>query len=732
MAEESTSRNQQFLQKFERQRLKKTCNRIIDLRGKVAGECQAYTFGGKTHYLDDRAYLLAKQLLDYFNGQYTFGVYEGVLKTLKSLSAAEKADKSQALVRGKKSDIEQLSFDRDLQRKEPRIIYATPVEIRLADVLYHGTTINITSSAIQVSLKRCYTLDKGDELSITFPELAINEKAALVEKIPYTIFKIDHDELRTQLILVRNRHDNDELTQWLDGWSQDHNSGEHLDLDNELSNLTTHYYLRLYYHTLHSALFWLNHLDNQNPIKSFQMNQVAGTALQHDGGLDLSFLPFDQIISEKCDFLLLRLMQEDSSKHYLVRREDQQQLAKLLNWHSQQTSSQLFLIQTKDSSVIADNFEQEITHVSHVDPESAQLLTQRLNAISHIACVTNISSSCQHLAQATHLDEPASSNEHWQGIIPEPTEFRHHIQRDKQRFVIRTNIQLHSPQINGPLTLITSDVSDSGLSISLPDDHDLKIGSRVTIDFVRWQTQTNKVDLTQLPYFVRNKKYSSGNAYYGLERDVYSSNMSINRFFTTTIDNNKEQLVENNADVLISQETKILSSTLAQQLTTTSFYLAIEDDKYRHIQAVSTPKSDSVQDAQLWQEMQKHVLAMSELLNEVSDKTGSSPSFGLYCYQDKQGIWRIQADYALSTPAQKSLFINQALHYEKHAFYHCTLSPIETDVIDQEGDLNQTLLQLRPHHPHKVKQIRETLHSIFAVGELIDITDIIKANYQSS
>jgi hypothetical protein len=63
MADNSTSKNKQFLQQLERQRLNKICNRAIDLRGRVAGECQAYTFGDKKHYLDDRAYLLAKQLL---------------------------------------------------------------------------------------------------------------------------------------------------------------------------------------------------------------------------------------------------------------------------------------------------------------------------------------------------------------------------------------------------------------------------------------------------------------------------------------------------------------------------------------------------------------------------------------------------------------------------------------------------------------------------------------------
>ena len=255
MAEKNTSKNQQFLQQFERQRLNKPCNRIIELRGKVVGECQAYTFGGKTHYLDDRAYLLAKQLLDHFNNRYTFGVYESLLKALKSLptSPAPTNDKdNKAVLSRDKNHVQLLPFDHQLRRKEPRIIFASPVEIRIADVLYHGTTMDITTSSISVSLKRTYTLDQNDEISVSFIELA--SEPSLLSKVPYKILRINHDERRTQLILVRKRQDNSAVSQCIDAWSQQHNSAEYLDLNNELFNLATHYYLRLYCCSLTSSL----------------------------------------------------------------------------------------------------------------------------------------------------------------------------------------------------------------------------------------------------------------------------------------------------------------------------------------------------------------------------------------------------------------------------------------------------------------------------------------------
>jgi len=730
MAEKSVSKNQQFLQQFERQRLNKPCNRIIDLRGKVAGECQAYTFGGKTHYLDDRAYLLAKQLLDRFNGRYTIGVYEAVLKALKSLSSD---DTTSLPPESNKTEVQLFPFDQELQRKEPRIIYATPVEIRIADVLYHGTTMDITSSAISVSLKRTYTLDKDDLVSVNFLKLSTKEKTNLLAKISYSIFKIDHDEHRTQLVLTRDRHDNDELTQWLDKWSQHYSSGESVDLDYELINITTHYYLRLYCRTLNSSLLWLNHLDQANPIKAFQMSAMAEKSLQvfhqKQGGIDLSLLPIEEIISERCDLLLLVTVNKNSVNRYLVRRDQTEEVTNLLHWQNQHSNSQLFLIQANSSSVELANFEQELDLVKEIGSEYFHTLKQRLVDISQLVTVSNITNSCQQLTQENKINEPKQLTENWGGFIPVPAIFRHHIYRDNQRFLIRTSIHIHSPHENRLFKVITTDVSNTGLSISLPGQVDLTVGSHITVDFVRWQSQTKKTNLKRLPYIVRNNHFHSGASHLGLERDIYGCDPEINKFFATILERNKEQLAENNSDVYISQETKIFSSLLAQQLTAIPFYLAMDSDNQRRLQAVSTSHFNQEDNSQLWQAMQNHVLMMSQLLNELPDTPDSSTSFGIYCYQEKSGEWKIQTDLTLTTAAQKILFINQAMRVATQSFYHCTLTPIKPDLIEQEDDLNQKVLQFHSRDAHKVKQLRNTLHSLFAVGELIDITDIIKSNY---
>ena len=91
MAEQSDrlAKNKAFLQQQERLRMNKPSSLAIDLRNKVIGECQTYQFGGVTHYLDDRGYLLAKRLMERFDGRYTIGVYELVLKAIKTLAQTD-------------------------------------------------------------------------------------------------------------------------------------------------------------------------------------------------------------------------------------------------------------------------------------------------------------------------------------------------------------------------------------------------------------------------------------------------------------------------------------------------------------------------------------------------------------------------------------------------------------------------------------------------------------------
>ncbi|MFW5447119.1 MAG: PilZ domain-containing protein [Methylophagaceae bacterium] len=721
------SRNQAFLEQHERQRLSKLCNRTIDLRGKVPGECQAYQFGGKTHYLDDRAYLIAKQLLERFNGRYTFGVYETVLKALKELSAKDKsaAEKELEFILSRsRSEVQLIPFSGQLQRNESRIIFATPVGINVADVSYHGATMDITSSAISIALKRVSTLEKGDKVLVSFSELAAQPELKLLTNISYSVLAIEHDNLRTRLVLLRGRKDDEAVTQQLDLWCQQHHSPEYLDLDNELFNLACSYYQHLYCRTLTSPQFWLDPNDSQYPIKAFQLVPTSESTLdpfRKEGNIDLSLLPFNEIITEQCDLLL----QISSQEVHIAHRDDVSQVASLLDTHLSQESSHVFLLRTQKIDVNVLDFEHEISLIAEDALEYADNLEKRLNGIGLITSVTNISSCCTMLDQSS-AESVIAIAAPWQGGKSiTPSDFKHTINREKSRYLIHTSIQMLANGIKFKTT--TDDVSTSGLSLNIPGNITLALGSRVSIDFVRWQQQTSSVKLTKLTYHVRRCRFWDGETHIGLERDKMTATSSVNQFFMSTIKRSKAQLSKDNQDTIISQESEIFGGLLGRHLSTIPFYLAMDDDNKRILQAVVSTHNSHTNT--LWLAFQNLVTMMSALLNSLPDSTTDSIHFGIYCYQDNASNWQVATDHSFHSTSEKSLFINRALANKEHYFFHCRLCPIKFTWFDQEAELTRQLLELRNHSPHKVKQIKSIFLSLFAVGELTDITDIISANY---
>ncbi|NQZ53552.1 MAG: PilZ domain-containing protein [Piscirickettsiaceae bacterium] len=729
--------NQAFLRQLEQQRLNKSCTRIIDLRGRVVGECQAYDFGGLTHYLDDRAYLLAKQLLDRFNGRYTIGVNEALLKTIKSLNA--KVINNPPLSKPPSSSIQTITFDRLLQRKEPRIVFATPIEIRIADVLYHATTIDITTSAVRITLKRAFTLEEGDTVTVSFPEMLNESSSRLLSEISYTLLKVTHDDRRTSAILTRDRYDNPEITTWFDNWSKAHNSPENLDLEGELSNLASHYYLRLFCTTMNSPLFWLTSIPNEEPVRAFNLSPSAHTVLKplrsSDQKIDFSLLPIEYLVKEKRDCLIIIYQHDNVLKNIVIPRENKSLVAQTLAWHSQQKNSHVLLMQAHSlmSNANDDDMDYLTDMLNDAIDEYMQSSSNRLTFMTTLVTLSDITHACQHLPQKNIFDKAEllalSNTMIWSGIMPNPTPLRHYIERKYQRFFIKTEVSL---QFDGQsFSVNTHEVSERGLSLRLPGKIDIPIGSRVQINFIRWQRQAKKTNLDAVPFTVKNVQFWQQSTHLGLERTIPACAESINKFFVTNMEHNKEQLRPDTDDLQTSQETKILAPLLVQQFASIPFYLGMNNDNTRGIQAIATSRSNNGQAyIALLQAMSGLVAQFSELTIKLSDQAENSVSFGLYCYLDKTVTWQFTTDYELTNAAQKALFINRALVSEQYHFFQCTLSPIKSSWVEQEADLNQQLAQLRPHMPHKTTQLRKTLRRLFAIGELTDITDILEASYQ--
>jgi hypothetical protein len=214
-----------------------------------------------------------------------------------------------------------------------------------------------------------------------------------------------------------------------------------------------------------------------------------------------------------------------------------------------------------------------------------------------------------------------------------------------------------------------------------------------------------------------------------MERNTVACAKETNHFFTDILEKNKDALAKNNQDIITPNESHIFSSLLSESLTNTPLYFGMSNENKRILQAVASTQTNQAESrALLWQALTKVTAQLSETLKNL-DPNGAI-NFGVYCYQNHSNAeWAISSDLALSSAAEKAVFINRAMAHKHHLFFQCTLSPFPADPSQQEQDLAAQLAQLRPNSPHKVKKIKDILQHLFAIGELKDVTDIIKSAY---
>ncbi len=734
MADSNKAKNATFLQQLERQRLLKDCRRPIDLRGKVVGECHAYDIAGLTHFLDDRGYLLVKQLMSRFENRYTIGVYETVFKAVRILKNQPQETTTKlkpAVLTCDENHVQLISLGNQLQRKESRIVYSTNVELRFGEMLFQGTTLDIASEAIRISLKRIYTLEQGDVVLVSLPELSPLDSKLLTNN-PYQVTKVEHDERRSQLVLSLTEQASIEFVQWLKSWLEKQHQRLKFDVDHQLMNIVSQLYLRLYNAVSQQAFLWLTLPLQADSIAAIHFNKLAERTIKplfnDNGKLELSRLPVWQVChTPSSRYLAFIYSEEDSKRSVFCNCNDAYKLAQILNLH-QVKSGHLFLLQ---NHLLSDR--ENVIETTDTADLPASLL-QQFSTVDTLVTVTDISESSRNLAQFKDVAAIESisieSNEKHPLHLPPPTTLTNHIARKTPRFIIKTDIE--TDVFGQRYKVITNDVSEFGMSISLPGHVTVSEGSILRINFIRWQGQTKKVKLDRVPYTVQSMQYWEGITTLGLERNTYACGDKLNHFFATSLEKNKDQLIVDKHDALLSQASSFFNQHLAQNISSIPFYMAKNRAHQRLIQAVASSLNNHATDhLPLWQAIQARANALADLLRLVKDTGEKTLSFGLYCYQGGNNHWMVKMDADFSTAEQKSMFINRALLAQQRRFFHCTLSSIQPD-ITAETDLNQLLSRLRHQNANNVRHIKDIVHSLFAIGELTDITTILQNAFQPS
>ncbi len=723
MAEtDSRQQNQAFLQQLERQRLQKPCLLNIDLRGKVAGECQAYQIGARTHYLDDRSYLLLKTLLERSHNQFTVAVYEAWQKALQLLiqQDAAPADIEQKPILYRNSQHYQwLDLDSRIERHEPRFNITTPAILDADELRYHASTTNISASAMRLSMRRVQHLQTKQNIFISLPNLQLDAPAELLTEMPYRIISLEHTAQHSVAIVQRQREDNLALSQWFDSWLAERQQLSHTDLDNELFNLAHEYYLRLFCQHFSGPLFWCSAaLDKVLFVHSSAAADTALAPWQHHHLLNQ--LPLAALANSN---KLLLGISDKGQLHYA----DADNRTDSENLRQQPNLQNIYLLRAQPIAFDPEQVETQLSSLTQRHPDIAGHLSDTIQQCRQMVTLTDITTVFVTNTASKDISE-ASSQLNDTGIaLPVAQRLTLCIHRQAERYEIHTPIVLHHQQA---LELTTNELSDGGLSVKLPAEHPLSKGSRITIDFVRWQQQS-KLKLTGIPYEVRSQQYWQGENLLGLRRLTEKCPTAVNQFFKQVLDDNKPTLAVRTDDLQLSLTSRLFAGQLSQQLPDIVLFFGLDADNNRILQAVAaTPINNARQHDSLWHSLTKMAGRLSQALKLPINDLQTSVRFGIYAFRrNADADWQISSDLIFEDSVNKQLFIQRALTAAEQHFFNCHLQPIQTSNDAATEDLHQQLNQLRRHNNHKVKQIRETLNSLFAIGQLTDVTDIVKSHY---
>ncbi len=707
----TSARHTQFLQQLEQHRRNRPCQRIIDLRGKVAGECQAYLIGGKTHYLDDRAYLLIKQLLAHTKGQYTLGLYEAFHHALKQLSEQDNVSRPTAtnqtsILCQDRNQVQFLPFDHPVTRQEERIHYATPVSLDFDDVHYSATTIDITTSAIRLVLKRAYPLYPGAQVRLSFTKLNPQQ----LTQLEYQILKITHDATHTFVILHRDRTADQSVTDYLDQWTRQHATPDYLDIDHALFNLAIHYYQHIYTRTLTDPVLWLSHPSDPSPIKAWHGQVQTITHIYAN-------LPLKQVLETHTPYLVR--IGNDKSACVAVpwhRHDDLIQLCTLPEQHHDRVLLLTPVLHSEDKE-----YDSKLDAFTDQDDAVMQQLKRDLSSLTQHVRVADITTLCPLRTRSDiSLFSAHTLSPH---DYPKPNygpDFAYTIKRKAPRYLIRTPITLH---VNGhDYTTFTQDFSFQGIAFVRPPALPLKPGQVIQISFDRWNAQSSHAHFTALPYHVIDCDADIVRA----ERPIHSVPSIVNQRLRTLLEHNTPELEQEKTDTYLCQLSTFFGSMLTRHMATVTLFLGKDPNKRRIVQAVGHTATNQ---AQRFPTLWTHIGTFASQWEDKLD-AGSPLRFGLYCYpHTNTEEWIVATDLDFQSAQQKNLFIARALASAHPLFFYCVVTAIAPTLLEEEQELNAQLTALRPHAPHKVKQIKSVLTGLFAIAELTDITSLITLLY---
>ncbi|WP_100643320.1 PilZ domain-containing protein [Alteromonas facilis] len=770
------SRDRRFLLKMELKRLARPCIRVIDLRGKVDGECELYEHEGRQHYLDSIAREAFEQQVRIF-GQYTLGVYEAVHRTENNLKLmreeAENAPLDEITTQKQPSEryIAPLTTLMAYpKRDDERMNYAVALELFTEhnnSVL--ATSIDISRSGMRVKLNSDYLFKPNEKLSVYFRGMEAEYALDKRHGISYQIVEIERIQKEQRLRLKRLAEDkNPQFDDFLEKFIHGNKRRYKVNMDNTLAAIKSktceQYYTPRFpslpifidcieeryiprYAMLNDAnrntiQYWTDELDKFRIGYLCNHDRVANIAEAPQGQRECFVFTFTHVKDGKIYYYSASM--DELDRHHSLR-------SVFLGFGARKVSWRVFKLQLTDVTP-------EQAHVPLSIPDSvsdavkrqnnppAPRLMARLKNLKHILLVTDVTSEW---GQQCYERQPIKRSElaklkifgHPRNKPPADVKtfrFKYLEQRVETRYQLRSRVEIQFDDIT--LSGVSEDVSVQGLRIELDSFFHGDINSRIVLAFPHLQKITKKYSLDNLKYRVIN----ISNDRNVLHLKVINEDGNVAKlFFEDLIKHNKSRMKAYADDEEIPGIGHALRCMYAKNVENIAFFIRKEQGQY---------VPDTVIDH-----------GQSSRIAKLGEQFAEPGQFNLeFLYRDRsreysfiqEAITQLRIE---PNPLHRELFIafnptatelNEAIkprfaeqfldNTQREQFIHSALRSGQFIALHVymalTGRPDLELLQSEFNYVsvyaiHRAKELEEQLWNIGAMGNLIDITDEVMYRY---
>ncbi len=545
-----------LLVKMELHRLMTPCNRSVDLRGRVAGECRLYEFNGIAHWFDDVAFNDYHRYMKKF-GSYTDGVWEALYKTRNNFRVMRERGLEVTSEEKKEEcpfELEAIHLGYDLKRRENRLRLASQAEIRLSDnQKIYAVTADLSPSGARFKVPGIFEYSLGGNIEVRFTELAKKLDIEGIEHpVLYRILGIeDIDETDSVKFLRTIKIDNSNVVKEIIRESlQTETQRTRHDNQDKIARARTRAYEHMFLkHACQLPVFFSKNelkvvllTESNQSIWQYwhdERNQQTLGALFNQERMNLLAKP--GVKGSSNTIYSFKHEHKDKTLFFSMMMPEATEEIRKLFWHigAKRDSWRVFRVSVFELSA------EERASLQTEQPE----LTQHLSSLTHYGLLQEIGStptSNDYLL----VNKPNIPNNNISPFCqaravnesPISIFFDARPQRKEPRYILRSPITF---SLNKDETVkgYSIDISKRGISLTLEQPVDAKVGDIASIDFLELKLYNKQLPLQKVRYQIIRISPCGTQIQLLIVNDSRWT-IKITNFFNKLIDSNLDNLSE--------------------------------------------------------------------------------------------------------------------------------------------------------------------------------------------